>query len=52
LVALGFTGISYSSDGGGSWKQLSEEPFFTLRFLNDSTAYAAGSNKIAKLVFK
>jgi len=52
LVAIGFTGISYSSDGGESWKELSEEPFFTIRFLNDSTAFAAGSNRIARLDFK
>ena len=52
LVATGFTGISYSFDGGETWKALSEEPFFTLRFLNDSTAYAAGSNRISKLIFK
>ncbi|MDF0716317.1 oxidoreductase [Muricauda sp. 334s03] len=52
LVAAGFTGISYSSDGGNSWKPLSEEPFYTLRFLNDSTAFAAGSKRIAKLDFK
>ncbi|WP_090295127.1 WD40/YVTN/BNR-like repeat-containing protein [Flagellimonas zhangzhouensis] len=52
LVAIGFTGISYSADGGESWKQLSEEPFFTLRFLNDSTAFTAGSKRIAKLEFK
>ncbi|WP_108423017.1 WD40/YVTN/BNR-like repeat-containing protein [Flagellimonas amoyensis] len=51
LVAIGFTGISYSGDGGENWKELSEEPFFTLRFLNDSTAYAAGSKRIAKLEF-
>lgn len=51
LVAIGFTGISYSSDGGATWKTFSEESFFTLRFLNDSTAFAAGSNRIAKLVF-
>ncbi|UBZ14222.1 oxidoreductase [Flagellimonas marinaquae] len=52
LVAIGFTGISYSSDGGETWKQMSEEPFFTIRFLNDSTAFAAGSKRIAKLDFK
>ncbi|MDF0706113.1 WD40/YVTN/BNR-like repeat-containing protein [Flagellimonas okinawensis] len=52
LAAIGFTGISYSSDGGENWKQLSEEPFFTLRFLNDSTAFAAGSKRIARLDFK
>ena len=52
LVAIGFTGVSYSSDGGENWKALSEEPFFTLRFLNDSTAFAAGSKRIARLDFK
>ncbi|MFS4492175.1 oxidoreductase [Maribacter sp. 2308TA10-17] len=52
IVALGFTGISYSSDQGNSWKQLSDESFYTIRFLNDSIAYAAGKNRIAKLVFK
>jgi len=52
LVAIGFTGISYSSNGGETWMALSEEPFFTLRFLNDSTAYAAGSKRIARLDFK
>ncbi len=52
LVAVGFTGISYSHDGGESWLQLSEASFYTLRFLNDSTAYAAGKNRIAQLVFR
>ena len=52
MVAAGFNGISYSSDGGQSWKELSEEPFYTFRFLNDSTAFAAGSKRIAKLDFK
>lgn len=51
IVAVGFTGISYSSDYGRSWKQLSEEPFYTISFLNDYTAYAAGKGRIAKLVF-
>ena len=52
LVAIGFTGISYSSDMGKNWKELSKEPFFTIRFQNDSTAYAAGTNRISKLIFK
>lgn len=52
LVALGFTGISYSSDMGESWTELSEESFYTIRFANDSIAYAAGKNRIAKLTFK
>ena len=52
LVALGFKGIAYSNDYGETWKQLSDESFFTFRFLNDSVAYAAGANRIAKLSFK
>lgn len=52
IVALGFTGISYSSDIGNTWKKLSDESFYTIRFLNDSIAYAAGKNRIAKLSFK
>ncbi|MBQ4914809.1 oxidoreductase [Maribacter sp. MMG018] len=51
LVAVGFTGISYSNDGGKSWRQLSDESFYTIRFLNDKVAYAAGKNRISKLVF-
>ena len=52
MVALGFTGISYSSDMGASWKELSKESFYTIRFKNDSIAYAAGKNRISKLTFK
>tara|TARA_R110002050_G_scaffold5495_1_gene24286 strand:- start:9181 stop:10203 length:1023 start_codon:yes stop_codon:yes gene_type:complete len=52
IVAVGFNGISYSSDMGVNWKELSKESFYTLRFQNDSVAYAAGKNRISKLVFK
>ncbi|WP_034921981.1 WD40/YVTN/BNR-like repeat-containing protein [Gillisia sp. CAL575] len=52
LVVVGFTGISYSKDAGKKWKNLSSEGFYTIRFLNDSTAYAAGKNRIAILKFK
>lgn len=51
LLAIGFKGIAYSNDYGESWKQLSDESFYTLRFLNDTIAYAAGANRIAKLSF-
>jgi len=52
IVALGFEGIDYSKDMGESWSHLSDESFYTIRFLNDSIAYAAGKNRIAKLTFK
>jgi len=52
LVAVGFKGIDFSNDKGYSWRSLSKESFYTIRFLNDSIAYAAGSGRISKLIFK
>ncbi len=52
LVAIGFKGIDYSSDNGTTWKHLSDEGYYTLRFLNDSTAFAAGNKRISKLTFR
>jgi photosystem II stability/assembly factor-like uncharacterized protein len=52
LVALGFSGISYSQDGGAHWKEISKEAYLSFRFLNDSIAFASGKNKVDKLVFK
>ncbi|MEO8774420.1 MAG: oxidoreductase [Gelidibacter sp.] len=52
LVAIGMQGIDYSSDSGNTWKHLSDEGFHTLRFLNDSVAYAAGEGRIARLKFQ
>ncbi len=52
IVAVGFTGISYSADKGETWNELSEEGFYTIRFLNDTVAYAAGKNRLAKVIFR
>lgn len=52
LVAVGFKGIDYSNDSGDTWTHLSEEGFYTIRFLNDSVAYAAGKGRISKLTFR
>jgi photosystem II stability/assembly factor-like uncharacterized protein len=52
LVAMGFTGISYSSDQGQSWKEISKEGYLSFRFLNDSIAYASGKNTVAQLNFR
>lgn len=52
VVATGFTGISYSYDFGKSCQKLSDEGFYTLRFLNDSIAYAVGKGRMAELRFK
>jgi len=52
LVAIGFKGIDYSNDTGDSWTHLSDKGFYTVRFLNDSIAYAAGRGRISKLTFR
>ncbi|QDO93982.1 oxidoreductase [Formosa sediminum] len=51
LVAVSFKGIAISNDGGLTWTPISDEAFYTIRFVNDSTAYAAGKGRISKLVF-
>jgi len=52
LVAVGFKGVDYSNDSGDTWQHLSDEGYYTIRFINDSTAYAAGNGKVSKLNFK
>ncbi len=52
IMALGADGVYYSNTMGASWKKIAEDTFYTLRFLNDSTAYAAGKNRIAKLILR
>ena len=52
IVGVGPDGISYTADGGETWDILSTEAFHTIRFVTDSTAYAGGNNRIAKLKFK
>jgi len=51
LVTVGFKGIDYSNDSGTTWKHLSDEGFYTIRFINDTMAYAAGSGRVSKLMF-
>jgi photosystem II stability/assembly factor-like uncharacterized protein len=53
IVAVGATGIHYSGDGGTTWKQMStDSSLFTLRFIDASTAIAAGKNKMIRISLK
>ncbi|WP_103070485.1 WD40/YVTN/BNR-like repeat-containing protein [Aquimarina sediminis] len=52
MIAVGFTGISISNDFGKDWREISKEGFYTLRFISDSVAIAAGKGRVAKLSFK
>lgn len=50
LFAVGSNGISFSNDGGLTWKKVSEQGFYTIRFVNRNLAWLAGNNKIGKLI--
>ena len=52
ILVVGYKGIDYSNDYGNTWRNFSEESYYTFRFLNDSVAFAAGKGKISKFVFK
>ena len=53
LVTVGASGLYYSTTSGEKWSKLSNDSsLYTIRFLNDSTAIAAGKNKIIKITFK
>jgi photosystem II stability/assembly factor-like uncharacterized protein len=53
IVTVGASGLHYSSDGGHTWIQfLSDPTLYTIRFLDENTAFAAGKDKIIKIAFK
>jgi photosystem II stability/assembly factor-like uncharacterized protein len=53
IVSVGASGLQYSADGGNTWKQFLTDPsLYTIRFLDEDTAFAAGKNKIIKIEFK
>ena len=50
LFAVGSTGISFSNDGGQSWRQVSDEGYYTIRFVNKNVAWLAGKNRVGRMV--
>lgn len=53
LVSVGFSGLYYSADSGQSWKLLfSDSSLNTIRFINRTTAIAAGQQKMIRIQFK
>ena len=52
LFAVGSTGVSFSNDGGQSWKKVTDEGYYTIRFVNENFAWLAGKNKIGKMILK
>ncbi len=52
LVAVSTEGIYFSNDRGSSWVQVSDEGYYTLRFVNKDMAWLAGNGKIVKMILK
>lgn len=52
LVSVGTSGLFYSKDKGTTWQQLSSDSsLYTIQFVDNVTAIAAGKDKIVKIVF-
>ena len=53
LVCVGGTGIWYSADSAKTWTKLSDaNDLYIIRFLDETTAIAAGKNKMIRIRFK
>jgi photosystem II stability/assembly factor-like uncharacterized protein len=52
VFAVGKTGVSYSNNGGISWKEVSKEAYYTIQFVNSNIAWLSGNNKIGKLILQ
>ena len=52
VIAVGKTGVSFSNDGGRSWKDISKDGYYAIQFVDKNTAWLSGHQKIGKLVLK
>lgn len=49
VFSVGKTGLSFSNDGGITWKKVSNEAFYAIQFVDKYVAWLSGNNKIGKL---
>ncbi len=53
LICVGSSGLFFSNDKGSTWTQLSRDSsLFTIRFIDEKTAIAAGKDKIIRIKFQ
>lgn len=50
VFAVGKTGISFSNDGGHTWKEVSKDSYYSIQFVNKNMAWLSGHEKIGKLI--
>jgi photosystem II stability/assembly factor-like uncharacterized protein len=49
IFAVSTNGIFYSNDAGVNWKKVSDDGFYTIRFVSDKSAWLSGNEVIAKM---
>jgi hypothetical protein len=49
IFTVGKTGVSFSNNGGATWKEVSKDAYYTIQFINKNTAWLGGNQKIGKL---
>jgi photosystem II stability/assembly factor-like uncharacterized protein len=49
VFAVSTNGIFYSNNSGKVWKKVSDESFYTIRFVTENLAWLSGNNVIAKM---
>ena len=52
VFAVGKTGISFSNNGGKTWKEVSKDDYYAIQFVDKNTAWLSGNNKLGKLILK
>jgi hypothetical protein len=52
VFAVGVTGVSFSNDGGVSWKEVSTDTFYAIQFVDENMAWLSGNQKIGKLILE
>ncbi|WP_028891862.1 oxidoreductase [Tenacibaculum sp. 47A_GOM-205m] len=50
IFAVGKTGVSFSNDGGHTWKDVSKDGYYAIQFVDSNTAWLSGHEKIGKLI--
>ena len=49
VFAVGKTGVSFSNNGGKTWKDVSKDSYYAIQFVDKNTAWLSGHQKIGKL---
>ncbi|NVK52094.1 MAG: oxidoreductase [Flavobacteriaceae bacterium] len=52
IIAVGKTGVSFSNDGGITWKDISTDGYYAIEFIDKNTAWLSGNKKIGKLTLQ